>query len=125
MQRNTHINYSQEYITTLPPHAKGDLYHPWTLLINDTIWAGLDGNISTTDTTTLLAQLARLNGEESKAIVSKIFIDLIWVIEIGNETAGDNQQERLKELTKAIIVSVRSPLGSSRRECSPCVELTV
>lgn len=107
MQYNENLQtmYSQEYITSLPPHAKGDLYHPWTPLINDTIWAGLDGNIPTADATTLLSQLAHLNGEDSKAIVSKIFIDLIWVVEIGNDTAGDNQQERLKELTKAIIVS--------------------
>ncbi|KAG0327023.1 hypothetical protein BG004_002845, partial [Podila humilis] len=95
----------QQFAETLPAPTKQDECHPWCTLISDALWASLEQRaiMEPKDSALLVSQLAKVNGEESNALVAKLLIDLIWVIEISNEFAGEYQTRRLKELTKAVI----------------------
>ncbi|KAG0341612.1 THO complex subunit 2 [Podila horticola] len=93
----------RKYLLSLPSPTIADVCQPWTPLISDTLWSCLDGQLTTADATTLLVQLADLDGNDSKANISRALIDLISLVERDCQEAGDLQKERLIDLTKTVV----------------------
>lgn len=92
------------YATTLLNTPSNDLHHPVAPVLQQSLIAALEGDVEALDAASFLAELAKRQSSAATADVPSDIVDLIWIMDIESETIGQKRQEKLRELTVAIIV---------------------
>ncbi|KAF8936987.1 THO complex subunit 2 [Haplosporangium gracile] len=91
------------YATTLLNTPSNDLHHPVVPVLQRALIAALEGDIAASEVATFLAELAQRQGSTCTTDVASDIIDLIWIMDIESEAIGRQRQEKLREITTAII----------------------
>ena len=92
------------YTTTLLNTPSNDLHHPVVVVLQRALIAALEGDIAAPEVATFLAELAQRQESTCTTDVASDIVDLIWIMDIESETIGQQRQDKLRELTTAIIV---------------------
>jgi hypothetical protein len=87
-----------------------DLHHPVVPLLQRALIAALEGDIIAPEVATFLAELAKRQESTCTTDVASDIVDLIWIMDIESEAIGQQRQEKLRQLTIAIIVRTLSLL---------------
>lgn len=82
--------------------------------------AALEGDIAAPEAATFLAELAQRQENTCTTDVASHIVDLIWIMDIESEAIGQQRQNKLRELTTAIIVR---PFSFSFLQLRLCVLL--
>lgn len=79
-------------------------------LLQRALIAALEGDIVAPEVATFLAELTQRQESTCTTDVASDIVDLIWIMDIESESIGQQRQEKLRELTIAIIVRALSLL---------------
>jgi len=93
-----------EYATTLLNAPTDEIPHPVASVIQRVLLSELADEISSTKATNFLRRLATQRISANNVDVADILVDLLWVMDIENETCREDRTERMRRLTTAIIV---------------------
>ncbi|KAK3816703.1 MAG: transcription factor/nuclear export subunit protein 2-domain-containing protein [Linnemannia gamsii] len=91
------------YATTLLNTPSNDLHHPLAPVLHQALITAVEGDVEALDAASFLAELAKRQSSAATTDVPSDIVDLIWIMEIESETIGQKRQEKLRELTVAII----------------------
>lgn len=103
-QQQQHTNNRLTYATTLLNTPSNDLHHPVVPVLQRALIAALEGDIAASEVATFLAELAQRQEGACTTDMASNIVDLIWIMDIESEAIGQQRQDKLRELTAAIIV---------------------
>ncbi|KAG9071266.1 THO complex subunit 2 [Linnemannia hyalina] len=87
-----------------------DLHHPVVVVLQRALIAALEDGITAVEVATFLAELAQRQEGTCTTDVASDIVDLIWIMDIESEAISRERQDKLRELTKAIIARAFVPV---------------